>query len=183
MGQALDFSRQALDAYRRAHDGDHPELAYALKNRAGWLTEQGEFEIAEQMLNEAMAMNARILPEGHPDIGISQSDMAVLLLETGRPEQALEMSMSANEILTEAFGEEHWRTAWARSLQGDALVAMGQFADAEPLLVDSFNLLQVNGGARPAQVQAALDRVISLYESWGRQEQARAFVALRETDN
>lgn len=179
--QALDYSRQALDAYQRAHNGDHPDLAYAMQNLAGWLTEQGDYFTAESMLNEALAMNLRILPEGHPDIGITQSGMAVLMLETDRSALALEMASESIEILAGAYGNEHWRTAWAKSIKAAALTELSRYDEAEPLAINAYEALRDSAGARPVQVSAALKRVVELYESWGKPDEATSFSDLVET--
>lgn len=172
---ALETSRQALDTYRRAYSGDHPDIAYGLQNLAGWLTEQGDYQSAEVLLNEAMAMNSRILAADHPDIGITRSGLAVLYLETQRAAEALEMATAADGILSSAYGENHWRTAWARTLRGAALSRQGQFEEAEPLVVASYQVLRSDSGARQAYVQDALEHVIELYEAWGRPEEADSY--------
>jgi hypothetical protein len=41
--------------------------------------------------------------------------------------------------------------------------------------VAAFEALQNNGGARPVHIETALQRVVMLYESWGRPELARTF--------
>ena len=123
-------------------------------------------------------MNQRILPADHPDIGISKSGMAVLLLETGRPEKALELAETAIEILDQAYGGEHWRTAWARSLQGAALAQLERYVEAEPITVASYEALRDNAGARPVHINTALERVVTLYQSWGRPDQARLYAEL-----
>ena len=178
---ALDYSTQALAAYRRAYSGDHADIAYGLQNLAGWLTEQGSFARAEELLDEALAMNQRILPEEHPDIGITRSGLAVLYLETDRVEQALAMAESATAILAQAYGDDHWRTAWARSLQGAALAEQGRFEEAETIAVAAYEALQDSGGARPVHIDTALERLVALYESWGRPEAARLYAEMQES--
>lgn len=178
--EALDYSRQALDTYRRAYAGeDHPDIAYGLQNLAGWLVEQGDLANAEEMLKEALAMNYKILPEDHPDIAITQSGMAVMLLETDRPELALEMATGAGEILSQTYGDDHWRTAWARSLRGAALASLERFDEAEPILVSAYDALRNNEGARPVHVDTAQQRVVDLYLAWGKPERAGSFAEAR----
>jgi tetratricopeptide (TPR) repeat protein len=176
--QAVDFSRQALDTYRAAYSGDHPDIAYGLQNLASWLVEQGDYLTAEDMLEEALAINQRVLPQDHPDVAITRSGMAVLLLETDRPEAALEMATTANDSLIQSYGEEHWRTNWAQSLRGAALSTLKRFDEAEPLLVNSYESLKNNSGARPVLVRTELEIVATLYTAWGRPEDAEPYIAL-----
>ena len=115
--------------------------------------EAGDYEIAETMLEEALAINQRVLPGDHPDIAITKSGIAVLLLATDRPEAALQMATAANGVLTQAYGEEHWRTAWAPPRQGAAPAGLSRFADAEPLLVNAYETLRSTAGAGPVHVR------------------------------
>jgi tetratricopeptide (TPR) repeat protein len=173
--RALEFSRRALTTYRNAYPGDHPDVAFGLQNLAGWLVEEHEYDTAETMLEEALAMNERVLPTDHPDIGITQSGMAVLLLETGRADGALMIAASAKDILVASYGEDHWRTAWAQSLEGAALAALERFDEAEPLLLRGYEVLSTNAGARKSQVSAALKYIVDLYTSWNRPSDAARF--------
>ena len=125
-------------------------------------------------------MNQRVLPEGHPDIAITQSGMAVLLLETERSQDALTMAAAAIETLSQTYGEGHWRTAWARSIQGAALAELQRFTEAEPLLVNGYESLRDNSGARPAHAQKALERVANLYMACGRPEAGESYNDLLE---
>ena len=104
----------------------------------------------------------------------------MLLRASDRPEAALQMAADANEVLTQTYGEEHWRTAWARSRQGAALADLFRFAEAEPLLVDAYETLRSSGGARPVHVRTTLESVASLYLAWGRPEDAASYQALLE---
>ena len=173
--QALELSRRALATYRSAYPGDHPDLAYGLQNLAGWLVEEGDYETAEPLLEEALAMNQRVLQSDHPDIAITQSGMAVLLLETDRADGALEMAVAASETLAATFGDDHWRTAWARCLEGASLAALGRFADAEPLLLQAYELLSTGTGARVSQVASASRYLVDLYTAWDRPEDAARY--------
>ena len=127
------------------------------------------------MLEEALAINERVLPAEHPDIAITQSGMAVLLLETSRPEQAYMVATAAALALDDAFGDQHWRTAWARALEGASLAQLGRLSDAEPILLDAHEKLTASTGARTAQIIAASRFLVELYEQWGRPEDASLF--------
>ena len=66
----------------------------------------------------------------------------------------------------------HWQILSARSLLSGALAKQGQFADAEAMLLPTYEGLSKSEGAPPRRVSEALDRVIELYEMWGKREQA-----------
>jgi hypothetical protein len=66
------------------------------------------------------------------------------------------------------FAPGDWRTAEARSLLGACLAAQGRFAEAEPLLVESYPVIERKRGPRYRRTREALERVVRLYEAWGR---------------
>jgi len=64
---------------------------------------------------------------------------------------------------------QHKDVAAARGALGASLVAQRRYAEAEPLLVESF----AAGGGHSAGQAAA--RLVRLYEAWGRPEKADAY--------
>jgi hypothetical protein len=85
------------------------------------------------------------------------------------------MAQGANEILSQAYGDDHWRTAWAKSLQGAALAKLERFEEAEPIAVAAYEALRINDGARPVHIDTARQRVVDLYLAWDRPERAGSF--------
>jgi hypothetical protein len=132
------------------------------------------------MLDEALAMALRLLPSDHPDIAITRSGMAVLLLETERADEARQMASAAGEALASSFGPEHWRVAWARTIQGASYAELHSFADAEPLLLDGYARLSEAAGGRKMQIDFARRRLVRLYTTWGRPAEATRFSLPRE---
>jgi hypothetical protein len=70
--------------------------------------------------------------------------------------------------------------AWQRfdtlSLLGESLAAQGKYAEAEPMVVQGYEGLKARAGriratAGPRVLEAA-ERVVRLYESWGRPEKS-----------
>ena len=64
-----------------------------------------------------------------------------------------------------------------RSLLGHCLARMGRFAEAEPYVVGGYEGLREVQGPDHRRTRLALERVIELYEAWGRPEKAREFTS------
>jgi len=173
--RAIKLSREALAIYRAAYPGDHPDIAYGSQNLAGWLVEDGEYEKAEPLLREALEMNLRMFEPSHPDIAITQTGMAVLFLRTTRGASALELAQAAYESLAESYGPDHWRTAWALATLGASLMELSRYDESEPLLLESYNNLRSNAGARPANVAIARQYLVDLYSALDRPEEAARY--------
>jgi hypothetical protein len=67
--------------------------------------------------------------------------------------------------------KDNWALFDAESLLGDCLTLQGRFPEAEPLLLKSFDAMKANH-AVPHRVRAARERIVRLYQAWGKPEQA-----------
>jgi tetratricopeptide (TPR) repeat protein len=173
--RALELSRQALAVYRDAYPGDHRDIAYGTQNLAGWLVEAGDYEAAEPLLREALEMHKRLFDPGHADIAITQTGMAILFLRTARVAAALEMAQAAHASLTESYGSDHWRTYWALATEGAALMQLYRYTEAEPLLLESYEGLRSDPGARPTHIETARRYLADLYTAWDRPKEVARY--------
>ena len=82
------------------------------------------------------------------------------------------------------LGADHWRVAEARSLLGESLAGQEQFNEAEPLLLEGYTGLESSlpGGWRSQKLPPAIERLIKLYDAWGKPDQAAEWRAKR-TEN
>jgi hypothetical protein len=71
-----------------------------------------------------------------------------------------------------AFPEGGWRIAETTSIIGGVLVAQGRFNEAQPLLLDALRVMESDSQAPKRRTQNALARIINLYETWGKTDEA-----------
>ena len=69
------------------------------------------------------------------------------------------------------------------SLLGASLAGQDKFTEAEPLLLDAYNQMKDNAETIPNQyrderIREALERIVNLYESWGKPDEAAKYRAL-----
>jgi tetratricopeptide (TPR) repeat protein len=139
---ALATEFEALRVYRESLHEDHPKVA-AVMNRIGfWLTITGDYTEAERYLQDGLAMRRRLFGDSHPDVASSLENLAILQVAMHRYSDALSSAHSAAEIYTSALSASHWKTAIAESAEGAALTGLGNFPDAEKLLVRSYAILK-----------------------------------------
>lgn len=176
MDGALRLSRYALEVYQHSYDGaEHPDIAMAQNNLALWLMETGAYDEAEILLRDALEMRRRLLGDDHPDIAGSMTLLADLLVATKQFDEAYSYAAQARQISSGANTENHWRTAIAASAEGAALTGMQKYAEAETLLLKSRDVLRADEGALPIFVEATDQRLASLYEDWGRPDEAAKY--------
>lgn len=180
--EALKLAQQSLDLYQRLFPGDHPEVATGLANIGGWLTMGGDHVAAEPMIRAGLDMRRRLYGDSHTDVAISEAALAHLYLETQRFEEAHKMADQARRTLSESLSPEHWRTAWATSIEGAALAGLSEYDDAEPMLLNGLKRLQSGpgSGSRHRYIQATEKYLSGLYRTWGKPQLAARY-ASRET--
>jgi eukaryotic-like serine/threonine-protein kinase len=88
------------------------------------------------------------------------------------------MTHEALAIAAETYEAGDWRIARAENTRGACLAGRGRHAEAEPLLVDSYPVLRDAQGPRSPYARIALERVVSLYEAWGKPAKAAEYRAL-----
>lgn len=173
---AIDELRSALEVYRKSVGVEHPGTAGAASNLGFWLLQQGDYAEAETLLEQSLEVRRKVLGETHPATAGTLTILAQLHLETGVPEQALEDARNAREVLLQNLPEDHWRVAYAKSIEGAALAALGEYAAAEPLLQSSLPGLEA--APIPGLAEQTRTRLKQMYSDWGR---PTAALELQET--
>jgi hypothetical protein len=82
--------------------------------------------------------------------------------------------------ISEKKASDDWTTANTRSLLGEALARKNDFAAAEPLLLNAQKALferrdKIRPIDRDATLRDAVDRLVRLYEAWGKPAQAETW--------
>jgi tetratricopeptide (TPR) repeat protein len=139
--------------------------------------EYGELATAESLLREALEINKEVHGEDHRDVADNLQQLASCLVEQERFDEAYELAGAARQILLSALPEGHWLTALAASAEGAALAGLQRYAEAEVLLVDSYTVLSNDARAMQALVDKAGERLVALYEAWGKPEKAAEILA------
>jgi hypothetical protein len=109
--------------------------------------EAGDYASAEPLLREALQMRRKLLGNEHAEVAGSLILLASLLVETGRFEEARVAAAEARAICLQALGAAHWRTAAATSVEGAALLGLGQTALGGKLLLEALAALRADDGA------------------------------------
>jgi tetratricopeptide (TPR) repeat protein len=166
---ALATEREALAIYRKLFPNDHPDVA-AVTNKIGfWLTLAGDFEEADRHIQEGLAMRRRLFGDTNPNVASSLENLAILQVSTHQYPEALVSARSAVEIFTSALSASHWKTAIAESAEGAALTGLGDYDEAEKLLMHSYGIL-----SKDAFVSAAFPSLTRGYLDTLHRQQRRA---------
>jgi len=164
-GAARDLFHRA-ELLLRSHSVDHPQLFATLNNLALLDFDLGRFNEAENEIREALKIR------DHPTL---RRNLAAVLLELGDLDEADKQIATARSMLRQG-----WRVKDFESVAGAILAARRRFTDAEPLLLGSYTSLVVDQGLEKRNTLEALNRLIKLYDAWGKPNQAAHWRAVRD---
>jgi len=94
------------------------------------------------------------------------------------------MRQEAEPVLRECLDRalknpaEDLTVALAKGSLGECLIVQNRFADAEPMVVQSYESLRTSKGGENPFTLPALKRVVELYEKWQKPELATKYRAL-----
>jgi serine/threonine protein kinase len=177
--EAGSLFRAAIDVWRKDFPPDHPELTFTLSDWAEHLLAEGDLRQAEPALTEALRIERAALPPEHRRIGQTLCTLGWLRAQTGQAQEGERLLREGLKICLRAWPGNHWVPAEAESRLGGCLSTLGQFADAEKLLLSSYQTLQGAQGTPPQRRAEATDRIVRLYEIWGKPDKAAAWRAKR----
>jgi tetratricopeptide (TPR) repeat protein len=168
---AITTARESLEMSRKALGREHPDVGARASSLGYMLIEAGEYAEAEALLDEAIAIRRKALGERHPNVGTSLGLKALLKLLTKREQQAYALAEEAREITTEGLPAGSWQIALALDVEGGALMRMGRYAEAEPLMLASQRDLP--SAPLPYLAEKSKLRLIELYHRWGKTDEVR----------
>ncbi|MEM9072172.1 MAG: serine/threonine-protein kinase [Myxococcota bacterium] len=141
--EALQAYEQAL-AIKRGALGSHPEVALTLNSLALVAVDQGERAAAEDYYREALAI---FVAHDHADAALVRLNLALLLNELERPEEARDAIRLAMAVDEERLGRETERFAHELVVEGDALAALDETEEARRRYEEAQRIARVIGDA------------------------------------
>ncbi|MEL6556322.1 MAG: tetratricopeptide repeat protein [Cyanobacteria bacterium J06621_11] len=142
-------------------------------NQAGFfLTEQGRYDEAEPLLQQAVEIRQTELGKHHPSTASSLNNLALLYVSQGRYDEAEPLLQQAVEIRQTELGNRHLDTA--SSLFNLALLykAQGRYVEAEPLYKQALEIRQTELGEHHPSTASSLNNLALLYKAQGRYVEA-----------
>jgi tetratricopeptide (TPR) repeat protein len=138
----------------------------------------GRLDQAVKLFEKVLEVRQAKLGPDHRDTLLSMVHLANALQQRGdfdRAERLLRQCLAVRRRKE----PDAWTTSQTQSLLGGCLLRQKRYADAEPLLLAGYAGLNRHEKAIPARDKArlseALERLVRLYDAWGKPEQAAAW--------
>jgi tetratricopeptide (TPR) repeat protein len=157
---------------RNEFGAEHPTTIRALEGLAEVLRDSARYDEAEDLFSKVVDSRRLALHPHHPAIARSLGNLAVVMQERGNLEQAESLFQEALSITIAEHGDAHWRTAYARVQLGECLTRLRRYQEAEADLLKGHEGLGAALGYRHETTISAARALVSLYEQWGRTEEA-----------
>jgi len=171
--EAASLMLERIEVLRAVHGEKSVEVATAAKDLAVMLQLNGRAGQAEPLAREALEIRRQIDTDDRTEIGHVLATLVPALLDLQKYEEAEALARECLRIrLAAATDSKWWAIADTKSALGGALVGLGRFDEAEPLLLEGFQGLVDAPDAWPARKREALTRIILLYEEWNKPAQA-----------
>ncbi len=170
--RAQEVLLDCLRIEQQASKPDRKRLALVLSSLGRVRLEQQQFAEARQNFEEALRLRVHELGEDHPDVAATKKDLAALALATS--DLATASTLLDQALLTLRLTKDpgSWEIAEGESLLGELLTQQGRYAEAEPLLKSSYEVIRKIRGEQAIYTRLARARLVKLYVDWGKPEEA-----------
>jgi tetratricopeptide (TPR) repeat protein len=158
---------------------DHPDTFQSRNNLALAYEATSRWSEAETLRRDTLSRRRKTSKPDSPLLALDLDSFGGYLLGRSRWSEAEPLLRESLAIRQEAI--PNWRRYHTMSLLGGALLGQGRYREAEPLIVPGYEGMKdlearIRFRERPSLREAA-ERVVHLYEAWGKPEQAAAWKA------
>ena len=170
--QALATAQEGAEILR-ATLGDANETTNITRlNAARARAQLGDLANAESELRALIATRRQLLTTGNISFALTVDALADVLNRQRKFAEALPQAHQALDATEKSVGRDHWRWAAVNRTLGVALTGLGRYAEAEPILLDSYELMRRKRGDAHRTTLMNAQRVADLYRSWGQTTRA-----------
>ena len=148
--EAVDHCCRARDIYSSILGRDHPHTAGALASLGSLYADRGDFDEAEPLLRENLAIVRASYPEAHRENNHAVVRLAILYHHMGDLNRAESLMRDALVWNLRRYGRLHWMTATLHHNLGSVHAKQGDYGTAIPLLEEALDLrLELLGEDHP----------------------------------
>jgi len=170
--EAEENLREAEAIYRKVFDPSYMPLGDNLRIQAQVLYAEHNYAEAEAKINEALEIYRKSSGRGYINYPTALIVQGSIYSQTNRTTEAEKMLREAVGIRSEYMPEAHFLRAVANGALGEFLTTQKRFAEAEPLLLYSYESLKKSQSANSPRTKTALQRLVVLYDNWGKPDAA-----------
>ena len=181
--RAIALFERTLKARASKLGTDHPSTLTSRYDLANAYQATGDLTRAESLLRDVLTARKKKLGAQHPDVAQTLAALGRNHLEQRKWVEAEPLFREGLSIW-DAKRPDDWLRFDTQSLLGGSLLGQKKYAEAEPLLLSGYEGLKAREAKIPVpskiRLTEAIDRLVQLYEAWGKPEQAAHWREKRE---
>lgn len=177
--EAEPFVREGLELRRNLLGNAHPDTAMSLFRLSDLLYRKGDYPGAETAARESVQVfnSASTTPANNPYFANPLMELGLIMNKTGRARDGEVYLREALEIRTHLLSKGNQLIGASEGALGECLTLQKRYATAEPLLLDGYRIMKSTTSDHDPRTTEATKRLITLYQSWGKQKIASAYSA------
>jgi serine/threonine protein kinase len=172
LDEAIERLTQGLKVAQQVHGKENPTTLYLHRGLIRALTEQGQLDKAETIAWEALPLHRHTFPVGHEHIGRALALLGRVLTEQGKPAEGEPLLREAADLFRKHSPSKQDLIAETETWLGACLTARGRYEEAETFSLRSYNILKAAPAVPPRDKEAAKQRIVKLYDAWGKPDKA-----------
>jgi tetratricopeptide (TPR) repeat protein len=172
LDEAESLQARAVELAREVDGERTVEVARGLDLLACIARDRGDLPRAIGQFRQAMEIYASVLGPEQPETTAEMTQLADSLTRLGQPQEAIELADRALAIRKAKLPAGDWRVSVTASVLGGARAAAGEFDKAEPLLLEAERTLRTSTALAGRPRREATERLVKLYEGWGKPDDA-----------
>ncbi len=158
--------QEGTDLFDRALGSDHPNVAYGLLSLAVSRYYQAKYKAAERDARRALEIVGKLANDSHYH-QTAYITLGLILTKTGRAQQAEPLLRDVFALAKQKSRRPNDVAAAAGAL-GDCLAEQKRYAEAEPLLTESYQTLKSLHVPQSPVLSEARQRLAALYAATGK---------------
>jgi len=174
--RSIALFEQTLASLQAKLGKDHPRTLITQHDLALAYQRRGDLSRAESMLRNVAATRTQRLGAQNPEVALSLTALGENLLKQRKWADA-EPALRRGLAILEAKRPDDWSRFSAQGLIGASRLGQKKYAEAQPLLLSSYDGMKARAAQIPApskyRLSEAGDRIVQLYEAWAKPEKAR----------
>ena len=175
--EAEPFVREGLELRQKVLGNAHPDTAMSFFRLSDLLYREGKYPEAENAARESVAVFSRAFVDPKTNVFFANPLMELGLIfdKTSRFREAEGYLREALELRIGFLPKGNQLIGTTEGALGECLTAQKRFAEAEPLLIDSYNVIRATSVEHDSRRTDAVQRLAALYSAWHKPSKAALY--------
>ena len=158
----------AVELNREVNGDDHRGTLITMIYLAQLYRRMGRMGEAESMYLQVNELARNRYGDTFPSTLASADGLAKLYIRMDRAAECEPLAAAAAAGARQAYGATTARTGLYLRTWGRCLGQVGRFEEAEPVLLESYEILDASGGPEHTDTVEVIEALVELYDDWGR---------------